>query len=247
MKKSFNRLVALILCIIMAAGILPITSSISANAYTIGNDYPYFTGSSSPYLFYAAQCTDFVAWCLNTRNGVAFNAGYGGKIWGNAREWKSVAESLGYTVDHNPAVGAVAYWGNTSSSGHVAWVRIVNPDGSVLIEEYNHPSALNNYSYGEYNERNNVNAEYYIHIKDISEPFNVSDSGNEQSGTNPPASSDSGTETGGNTSGGTTAGGTTGTISGGLSEAEIQSIISTIVSIIKAFISFIVKIVKRFI
>ena len=73
--------------------------------------------------FYNRECTSFVAWCLNSRNGIPFTNQYAGAArWGNAGDWGHVARSLGFAVDGSPAVGAVAWW----SGGHVGWVSAVN-------------------------------------------------------------------------------------------------------------------------
>ncbi len=134
------------------------------------DDYPYadkvygryWDTDIDPWKFYYRECTSFVAWRLNSRNGVSFTNWYGGVQWGNAETWGTVAKNLGITVDNNPAVGAVAWW-NTGTYGHVAWVESV--DGpNVVIEEYNYP-----YGSGNYCERT-ISASSptgYIHIKDL--------------------------------------------------------------------------------
>lgn len=127
-----------------------------AFAYNIGNDYPY--KDSTPdvpdeWKFYTRECTSFVAWCLNSRNGIYFHNHYvpgtnerlpsniNGGRWGNAYEWEYAASALGYAVDNTPSVGAVALWrygsrGSWDTTGHVAWVRSVNNDGTIDIEQY---------------------------------------------------------------------------------------------------------------
>jgi len=118
-----------------------------------GNDYPYRTQSASgcPYdawSFCKRQCTSFVTWRLRDVNGVAhFRYSYGGKSWGHAKSWASVARALGYRVDDTPKVGAVAQWTSSSSGyGHVAWVASVSSDRRyVTIEEYNYSTR---YGYG---------------------------------------------------------------------------------------------------
>jgi len=62
-----------------------------------------------------------------------------------------------------PAPGAVAWW----SSNHVAWVKSVNNNGTVTIEEYNVPAGS-----GNYNERTIAVGAVsgYIHFKDIQPP-----------------------------------------------------------------------------
>ena len=85
--------------------------------------------------FYNRECTSFVAWCINNRNGLYFHNWYGGVRWGNANNWGNAARNLGITVDNNPAIGAIAWW-STGKYGHVAWVSEVKGD-RIVIEEYN--------------------------------------------------------------------------------------------------------------
>lgn len=131
----------------------------------IGDDYPaeYKNKAQDTVIdrwrFWNRECTSFVAWRLNSQNGVGFTNYYLGPQWGNAGNWGNVARRLGITVDNTPAVGAV-WW---SSRGHVAWVAAVNGN-KVTIEEYNYDYT------GTYQCRENIlasTATGYIHIKDI--------------------------------------------------------------------------------
>ncbi|MBQ2158066.1 MAG: hypothetical protein II443_05840, partial [Oscillospiraceae bacterium] len=56
-----------------------------------------------PWRFYNRECTSFVAWCLNSRNGVEFDNWYKGVKWGNASHWRAAAQSVGIPVDTKPA------------------------------------------------------------------------------------------------------------------------------------------------
>jgi surface antigen len=62
-----------------------------------------------------------------------------GGHWGNAEHWSANATSLGFAVSNMPGVGAIAHYSVTESPsfGHVAYVRKVNADGSVDLQEYN--------------------------------------------------------------------------------------------------------------
>lgn len=133
-----------------------------------GDNYPepWRSGGGTPYYYngifqfnydswgYAVQnCTSWVAWALHDRNGFEMP-----RAIGDASAWGSWARNNGYTVDGNPKIGSVAWW----ASNHVAWVKAVNNDGTVTIEEYNY-----NWS-GTYNCRNiEKNSVQYIHFKDI--------------------------------------------------------------------------------
>ncbi len=88
--------------------------------------------------FCQSHCTSYAAWKLNELS-VPFNNGYCGQHWGNAIDWKSVAEKANIPVDGTPFPGDVAWF----SYGHVAFVEKVefNSDGSVknyTISEYNY-------------------------------------------------------------------------------------------------------------
>lgn len=109
-----------------------------------GDDYPAAlrlaarTQVVDPWRFYNRECTSFVAWRMNSTNGVAFTnfmTGPNGKAgrWSNAGSWGANARAIGYRVDMLPAVGAIAWY----AGRHVAWVSRVNTDGTVVVEEYN--------------------------------------------------------------------------------------------------------------
>jgi surface antigen len=105
-----------------------------------GDDYPWrgAGGGLSPLGYNTRQCTDFVAWRLNR------DAGSTGAPWklvwanmtpggGSASHWASAWNSHGWNTSHTPVIGAVAWF----SGNHVAYVKAVNDDGTVFIEEYN--------------------------------------------------------------------------------------------------------------
>lgn len=155
------------LAILLASSSLTLGQSI-AQAAVIGDNYPsqWKTGyGTDSWGMYRRQCTSFVAFRLNSANGFSLPSGYG-----NAITWGSVAKKQGYTVDMNPAVGAVAWFGNgvngAGGYGHVAWVAEVNGD-MVTIEEYN-------YDYGQGPEKywkrqfHKSKVSGYIHFKDLS-------------------------------------------------------------------------------
>ena len=131
------------------------------------DDYPDYLRNApidslvDPWNFYNAECTSFVAHCINTRNGVDFHNWYGGIRWGHAKNWGYAAQNLGIKVDNTPAVGAIAWW-DGGTYGHVAWVKEVKGD-KVVIEEYNYKYS------GKYNTREIAasNPKGYIHIKDL--------------------------------------------------------------------------------
>lgn len=113
--------------------------------------------------FYNRNCTSFVAWRLNSANGVRFTNQYAGAArWGHAKTWGTVARSRGIAVDSKPAVGSVA-WSDKGDYGHVAWVAEVLSGGRIVIEEYNY-----NWS-GAYHKRTVAASSFtgFIHVRDI--------------------------------------------------------------------------------
>jgi len=114
----------------------------ASGARELGDDYPWPTAGDtlSPLNYYYRQCTDFVAWRLNRDVG-SFSAPFRW-AWadltpngGDAYQWRSAWESHGWTVSSTPVAGSVAWFG---WDNHVSYVKQVNADGSVLIEEYNY-------------------------------------------------------------------------------------------------------------
>ena len=118
-----------------------------SGARELGDDYPWYYELSedqgaglSPLNYYFRQCTDFVAWRLN-RDAGSFDAPFKW-VWsnltptgGNASQWEYAWEAHGWPVSNTPIVGSVAWFG---WSNHVAYVKAVNADGTVTVEEYNY-------------------------------------------------------------------------------------------------------------
>lgn len=103
-----------------------------------GDDYPWRAsgGGLSPLGYVTRQCTDFVAWRINRDHGTTGPYAY---VWanmtpngGSAGRWASAWHSHGWQTSNTPVPGAVAWFG-----GHVAYVKSVNDDGTVNLEEYN--------------------------------------------------------------------------------------------------------------
>ena len=111
-----------------------------------------------PWGFVVRQCTSYAAWYLNA-HGVPFGLltrGPGGEgLFTSAGSWDDAAAAAGFPVRSTPAVGAIAQWDPRESSpavpagdggppvvetagryGHVAVVRAVHDDGSVVVSEY---------------------------------------------------------------------------------------------------------------
>jgi surface antigen len=105
-----------------------------------GDDYPWAGQEGlSPLRYYYGECVDFVAWRLNR------DAGYTSAPFrwdwstltpggGSASSWTDAWYAHGWPVSSTPIAGAVAVTGYN----HVAYVKEVLGDGSVLLEEYNY-------------------------------------------------------------------------------------------------------------
>ena len=110
-----------------------------------GDDYPWFSelsnnqgGGLSPLNYFYRECVDFVAWRLN-RDAGSTSAPF---LWtwstltptgGNAYQWKYAWTKKGWPTSTTPIAGAVAWY----SYGHIAYVKSVNTDGTITVEDYN--------------------------------------------------------------------------------------------------------------
>lgn len=137
-----------------ASGGCPTGGGVGTGATGKGDDYPFKDAqifTPDPWGLYFRECTSFAAWRINVQMGYKegqpypFTVGTQGiGLFGDGGRW---GETLGskYPVDMTPKVGAVAWWGpwfsspstSTEEYGHVGIVGAVNPDGTVVIEEYN--------------------------------------------------------------------------------------------------------------
>jgi surface antigen len=127
---------------------------LKSGARELGDDYPWFSelyvgqgGSLSPLNYFYRECVDFVAWRLNRDAGSTsapfkYDWSYLTPSGGNASQWKYAWKQHGWETSNTPVVGSVAWW----AANHVAYVKAVNPDGTVLLEEYNYGS---NHLYGQ--------------------------------------------------------------------------------------------------
>jgi surface antigen len=80
------------------------------------------------------NCTDFVAWKINSL-GKSFYNTMGGGRFGNATYWDDNARQLGWTVSSVPRARSIGV--REGTYGHVAFVESVNGDGSVNVAQYN--------------------------------------------------------------------------------------------------------------
>ena len=122
-----------------------------------------------PWGFTTRHSADYVAWRFFERD-VAFSAtmrapnGTAARF-GEPTTWATHAAAIGYKVDNVPRAGAIAQWnageGGAKGAGHVAYVERVNPDGSVVVSEFDWSVAFG------YSQRTDVRAPRYIHIQDL--------------------------------------------------------------------------------
>lgn len=107
--------------------------------------YPYeIVGRIGPWGFPTRYATDYIAWRLFERD-VDFSSAMRGPngrtgVFGEPKTWAANAAHIGFRVDTVPTVGSVAQWNageaGASAAGHVAYVERVNPDGSVVVSEF---------------------------------------------------------------------------------------------------------------
>lgn len=132
----------------------PATGGVGTGGMGKGDDYPFKDAqiyTPDPWGLYYRECTSFTAWRINVQMGYKEGgpwpftvATQGVGLFGDGGQWGHTLGSK-YPVDKTPKPGAVAWWGpyfsssttNTQEYGHVGIVGAVNPDGTVLIEEYN--------------------------------------------------------------------------------------------------------------
>ena len=165
--------IAMILALFLGGtAAITITTARPAHADTgtvIGDDYPAKWAAPTPmdsvldtWGEYNRECTSFVAWRLSSQNGFTM------PFHDNATGWINDAKAKNYTVDGNPAVGAVA-----ATSTHVAWVAVVSTDKTkVTVEEYDEVDSNHDGIYGDdgtYSSRTVAASTFqYIHFKDLS-------------------------------------------------------------------------------
>lgn len=85
---------------------------------------------------YNRECVSYVAWKISSTG--RFMPYWGGV--GNAYEWPGNARAAGIPVDGTPTQGSAVIWGSNDGLGflgHVAYVEVVNGDGSIEVSQYN--------------------------------------------------------------------------------------------------------------
>lgn len=161
--------VALARVVTPAAPSATVTRSVAATTAT-ESVYPYEgTTRIGPWGFTTRHAEDYIAWRFFERD-VMFSAtmrgpnGTAGRF-GEPAAWATHAAGIGFTVDSVPRAGAIAQWNageqGAGGAGHVAYVERVNPDGTVVVSEFDW-----SVEYG-YSQRTLVRAPRFIHIQDL--------------------------------------------------------------------------------
>ncbi|PWK67699.1 surface antigen [Streptomyces sp. CG 926] len=151
LRRVVSVLVTVLLTSLFSAAAVPSASALSDDYPAKWRNVP-MDSVSDDWGMFNRECTSFVAWRLQSRNG------FGMPFHADATDWGNRARALGFHVDNIPAKGAVAL-----GVGHVAWVESVG-NGTVTIEEYNHGYD------GTYNARTvPTGAFQYIHFKDLAD------------------------------------------------------------------------------
>jgi surface antigen len=84
---------------------------------------------------YNRECVSYTAWMVYKTYG--YMPYWGGN--GDANMWPGDARAAGISTGSTPKVNSVAiYMGGASDPwGHAMWVRSVNGDGTITVDQYN--------------------------------------------------------------------------------------------------------------
>jgi surface antigen/peptidoglycan hydrolase CwlO-like protein len=119
-----------------------------------GGTYPYIAqGSYGPWGCHYPHSSDFQpgcayldSWGMCNRECVSYTAwmvysNYGIDVtgFGNANQWPANASAAGIPIGYTPKVNSVAiYMGGSSDPwGHAMWVKSVNSNGTITVDQYN--------------------------------------------------------------------------------------------------------------
>jgi peptidoglycan hydrolase CwlO-like protein/surface antigen len=99
-----------------------------------GCSYP-LDNTVDPWGMYNRECVSYTAWMVYRTYGYMPN--WGGV--GDARQWPGDARAAHIPTGSTPRVNSVAiYMGGASDPwGHAMWVRSVNGDGTITVDQYN--------------------------------------------------------------------------------------------------------------
>ena len=114
------------------------------------DDYTYCPEVTDPTNAFPGECVAFAAWrVVQQTGGNADNITFHSP--GNAAEWRGYWIAQGWEIGDKPVIGAVVYYnsgvGGASSYGHVAIVKEIRDDGTIVEEGYNGDYAPNDHQY----------------------------------------------------------------------------------------------------
>lgn len=89
---------------------------------------------------YNRECVSYVAWKIASTG--RYMPGWGWQSMGNAAQWPAAAANPNNPIPQGstPRVGSAVVWGSSAGLGplgHVAYVEMVNGDGSIEVSQYN--------------------------------------------------------------------------------------------------------------
>ncbi len=86
---------------------------------------------------YNRECVSYTAWMVYKTYGYMVNWGSLGV--GNANQWPADAQADGIPTGTTPQVNSVAIYmgGPTDPFGHAMWVKSVNSNGTITVDQYN--------------------------------------------------------------------------------------------------------------
>ena len=79
------------------------------------------------------ECVSYTAWMVYKNYGIDVTG------FGNANQWPGEAQAANIPIGYTPKVGAVAiYMGGASDPwGHAMWVKSINGNGMITVDQYN--------------------------------------------------------------------------------------------------------------
>lgn len=79
------------------------------------------------------ECVSYTAWMVYSNYGIDVTG------FGNANQWPANAQAAGIPTGSTPKVGSVAIYmgGYGDPYGHAMWVKSVNGDGTITVDQYN--------------------------------------------------------------------------------------------------------------
>ena len=79
------------------------------------------------------ECVSYAAWMVYSNYGINVTG------FGNANQWPSEAQAAGIPIGSTPKVGSIAIYmgGYGDPWGHAMWVKSINSNGSITVDQYN--------------------------------------------------------------------------------------------------------------